>query len=697
MSTNRSYHSPLAGAILLALSFSAAAAGPSPTDLDRVEVRGYRAAYTSQTTRTATRTDTLLRDVPQAVTVVTQELIRDQAMNSLTDALRYVPGMGVAQGEGNRDTPVFRGNSSTADMFIDGMRDDVQYIRDLYNIEQVEVLKGPNSMIFGRGGSGGVLNRVTKQANWYDHRELSLQAGEDERRRGTVDFGHGINPSMAFRLTGLYEKSGSYRDGVELERSGFNPTLALRLGDNTLATVGYEHFADDRVADRGVPSHQGRPVDTDPSTFFGNPELSPVRARVDAFNGEIEHAFANGVTLRNRTRLADYDKYYQNVFPGAVSLNADGQLQVSIAAYGNETLRRNAFNQTDVVFETRTGSIGHTLLAGAEIGRQTTDNFRHTGYFDSMGPDQRTLLVPVANPRVALPVNFRQSATDADNHSVATTLSLYVQDQVVLSDRWQAILGARMERFEVDLTNNRNGERISSNDDLFSPRAGLVFKPAEPLSLYASYSLSHLPRAGEQLASLRADTRSLEPERFENRELGLKWDLHSDLSLTAAVYQLDRKNVVAPDPADPSRSILIDGQQVEGVEIGVAGNITDTWNVMGGYAYQRGDIPGTSSTPAQLPRHSASLWNRYDFSHTWGVGLGAIHRGAIFAAADNAVRLPAFTRFDAAVFLALNDRVKLQLNIENLLGKRYFASAHNNNNLTPGAPRSIYLGMNVDF
>lgn len=697
MSTNRLLHSPLAGAILLVLSFSATAAGPSPKDLDRIEVRGYRAAYTSQTTRTATRTDTLLRDVPQAITVVTGELIRDQAMNSLTDTLRYVPGMGVAQGEGNRDTPVFRGNSSTADMFIDGMRDDVQYVRDLYNVEQVEALKGPNSMIFGRGGSGGVLNRVTKQADGYNHRELSLQVGDDERRRGTVDFGQGINPAAAFRVTGLYEKSSNHRDGFELERSGINPTLALQPGDNTMATLGYEHFADDRVADRGIPSFQGRPVETDPSTFFGNPELSPVRARVDALNGGIEHVFANGVTLRNRTRLADYDKYYQNVYPGVVSLDADDQQQVSISAYGNETLRRNAFNQTEVVFEASTGTVVHTLLAGAEIGRQTTDNFRHTGYFDSVGPDQRSVLVPVADPRVDLPLSFRQSATDADNHSVATTRSLYMQDQVELSDRWQAILGVRLEHFEVELTNNRNGERLSSNDDLFSPRAGLVFKPVEPLSLYASYSLSHLPRAGEQLASLRADTRSLEPERFENRELGLKWDVHRELSLTAAVYQLDRRNVVAPDPADPARSILIDGQRVEGVEIGLAGNVTDAWSVMGGYAYQQGRIPGQKTTPAQLPQHSASLWNRYDFSQMWGVGLGAIHRGEIFAAADNAVTLPAFTRFDAAVFLTLNERVRLQLNIENLSDKHYFASAHNNNNITPGAPRSVYLGMNVNF
>ena len=697
MPSKRLPSSPLTGAILLALSFSATAAGPSPKDLDRVDVHGYHAPYASQTTRTATRTDTLLRDVPQAITVVTQELIRDQAMNSLTDALRYIPGMGVAQGEGNRDTPVFRGNSSTADMFIDGMRDDVQYVRDLYNIDQVEALKGPNSMIFGRGGSGGVLNRVTKQADGYRHRELSLQIGDNERRRATVDVGQAINPDAAFRVTGLYEKSGSYRDGVELERSGINPTFTLQLGYSTAITAGYEHFADDRTADRGIPSFQGRPVETGPATFFGNPELSPVRARVDALNGGFEHTFANGVTLRNRTRLADYDKYYQNVFPGAVSLNAAGQQQVSIAAYGNETLRKNAFNQTDVVFEARTGAVIHTLLAGAEFGRQTTDNFRHTGYFDSLGPGQRSVLVPVANPRIDLPVNFRQSATDADNHSVATTRSLYVQDQMVLNDKWQVILGGRLEHFDVDLTNNRNGQRLSSDDELFSPRAGVVFKPAEPLSLYASYSLSHLPRAGEQLASLKADTRSLEPERFENRELGLKWDIGRNLSMTTAVYQLDRKNVATPDPADPTRSILIDGQRVEGVEVGLAGNITDAWSVMGGYAYQQGEIPDQATTPAQLPRHSASLWSRYDFSQMLGVGLGAIHRGEIFAAADNKVTLPAFTRLDAAVFLAINPNVKLQLNIENLLDERYFASAHNNNNITPGAPRSFYLGMNLAF
>ncbi len=704
---------PLAAALALALALplpvfaeSSPEAGDKrkPADLDTVTVVGkVDYGYVEKDTSTATRTNTPLRDVPQSITVVTQDMIQDQAMQNLADVVRFVPGVSMAQGEGNRDTPVFRGNSSTADMFIDGMRDDTQYFRDLYNIERVEALKGPNAMIFGRGGAGGVLNRVSKVANWNTTRELTLQLGSFDKRRIAGDINQPINDDMALRVTGMFEDSESYRDDYSARRWGINPTFAWSAGDNTTITLGYEHFEDERVADRGIPSSttlfNGRrlPVETDVSTFFGDPQRSPTWADVDAFGALVEHDFNDRITLRNRTRVADYDKFYQNVYAGGPATpTAAGTMQAEIRAYNNATQRENLLNQTDVVFSLR-GKVTHTLLAGAEFGRQETDNLRQTGYFGAPGSTTTAVRVPLANPRYTGPMEFRQAASDANNHSVAKIAAVYVQDQIEFSPQWQAILGVRYDRFDVDFRNNRTGETITSQDKLLSPRAGLVFKPIEPLSLYASYSMAHLPRSGEQLSSLTATNKAFDPEEFRNREIGAKWDLAPELALTAAVYQLDRTNVIAPDPADPTRSILIDGQQVEGVEFGVAGHITEDWSVMGGYAWQEGEIPGSPLELANLPQQTASLWNRYDFSDAWGVGFGASYRDSMYAQNTNAVVLKSYTRYDAAVFYTLNQHVELQLNVENLFDKHYFASAHNDNNITPGSPRAAYLSMRFNF
>ncbi len=269
-------HTPLALALfaLLASPAIAHAANPTedadppstPIDLDKVEVVGqrYLPDYATRKTRSATKTDTPLLDVPHAVTVVTDKLVADQAMTSLSDAFRYMPGVGLAQGEGNRDTPVLRGNSSTADFFVDGIRDDVQYIRDTYNLERVEALKGPNALVFGRGGSGGVVNRVTRQADGQSHRSASLQVGSGDRRRGTLDYGDGIGDGGAgFRVNAVFEDSASFRDGYSVERYGINPTFGFEIAPGTRVELSYEHFHDERVADRGVPSLDGRPVDTE--------------------------------------------------------------------------------------------------------------------------------------------------------------------------------------------------------------------------------------------------------------------------------------------------------------------------------------------------------------------------------------------------------------------------------------------------
>jgi catecholate siderophore receptor len=649
----------------------------------------------------ATRTDTLLRDVPQSVSVVTRDLVADQKMQGIADVVRYMPGVGIAQGEGNRDTPIFRGNSSTSDFYVDGIRDDVQYFRDLYNVERVEALKGPNGMIFGRGGVGGVINRVSRQADWQPSRELALQLGSWQDRRVTGDLGQAVNPRLALRATGVYEKSDSYREDTGLERYGVNPTVAVVLGPRTMLRAGYEFFHDDRTADRGIPSFGGRPFATDASTFFGNPDVSYSKITASVFSALVEHRFSSRYTLRNRTSYGDYDKFYQNVFPGAV--NAAGS-EVSLSGYNNGMKRQNFFNQTDLVISAHTGSLAHTLLVGAELGRQVSDNVRTTAFFTTISPTTTSVNVPVSDPVTSLPVEFRPNATDADNHGVGTVAALYAQDQLVLSSQLQAVVGLRYDDFGMDFTNNRTATDLASDDSLVSPRVGLIYKPVAPVSVYASYSLSYLPRAGEQLASLSLTNQALEPEEFRNYEIGAKWDLTPGLALTAAGYQLDRSNVVAPDPTDPSRSILVDGQRTKGVELALGGNLTSAWSIVGGYAWQDGEITRSLSATAQagavlaqLPKNSFSLWNRYDISPKWGAGIGVIYRSSVYTSTDNTVLLPGFTRFDAAVFFKLNAKLRAQLNVENLFDVDYYAYAHSNNNITPGSPLAFRFSLTGSF
>jgi len=682
----------------------------SPTTADfSLDVAGIREVvnvdaaigYSVRAVSSATKTTTPLRDVPQAVSVVSSELIADQRMASMADVTRYMPGVGFAQGEGNRDTPILRGNSSTSDFFVDGVRDDVQYFRDVYNVDRVEALKGPNAMIFGRGGVGGVINRVTRQADWGQMREASLQFGSWDNKRFTADVGRGVNDTVAIRATGLYENSDSYRDGVGVERYGFNPTVAFRLGPNTTLRGSYEYFHDERVADRGISSFNGRPVETDPGTFFGDPTQSPVDATVNLVSGLLEHRFNSRVTLRNRLSYGDYDKFYQNVFPGAV--NAAGTT-VAISAYNSASARQNLFNQTDVIVSAQTGRFGHTLLVGAEFGRQETGNFRSTGFFSSLGGNVTTFNAPLASPTISLPLEFRQNATDADNHGVTTIASVYAQDQVALSERVEAVVGLRFDSFNAEMTNNRTGDEFSNDDGLVSPRVGLIYKPILPLSLYGSYSLTYLPRAGEQLSSLSLTNQALDPEEFRNYEVGAKWDVIPSFSFTAALYRLDRGNVIVPDPNDPTASLLVDAQRTTGLEIGLNGSITRGWSIAGGYAYQDGEITRSISataqagaTLAQLPTHSVSLWNKYDVTPRLAAAVGVIYRGDVFTSTDNAVVLPSWTRIDAAVYYNVTSTVRAQVNVENLFDENYYLYAHSNTNITPGSPRAVRFALTTRF
>lgn len=667
----------------------------TPTTLAPFEVQSDRARdghYKADRSRSATRTDTALLDVPQSISVVTAEQIRDQQMRSLEHAVRYVPGVNSHQGENNRDQIIFRGNNSSADFFLNGVRDDVQYFRDLYNLDRVEVLRGANAMIFGRGGGGGVINRVLKEAEFSPVRELTLQAGSFNFKRASLDLNQPLSDRASTRLNAMHENSGSFRRFVRLHRRGLNPTITLRNAGRTRVLVGFEDLRDHRTADRGVTSFAGRPADVARETFYGDPNQSIARADVQLATIQVEH-LAGDLAIRSRAMAGSYQRFYQNFVPGAASTT---RTTVLLSAYNNATERRNVFNQTDLNWTTRTGGVRHLLLTGFELGRQATENFRQTGYFNNA---TTSLSVAYRNPVTATPVTWRQAVTDADNGLVATVAGLYVQDQVEFSRHWQAIAGLRADSFELRYRNRRTGDTLTRRDAVISPRAGLIYKPTAIVSVYLSSSVSFLPASGDQFSSLTNVTQQMKPERFTNSEIGAKWDLPANVSLTTALYRLDRTNTRATDPTDPTRILQSGRQRSEGFELGLNGRLLPRWVLAASYAYQHARIRSATSVAAagavvpQVPSSMLSCWSKVQVTSRLSLGGGLVHRTQVFAAIDNAVVLPGYTDVQAAAFFTINERCLLQVNVENALDRTYHLNADSNTNISPGSPRAIRLGF----
>jgi catecholate siderophore receptor len=672
-------------------------------ELHEIEVKDNLAkTYLKKTTSTATKTDTRIRDIPQSISVITEEQIKDQSLLGLQDAIQYSPGVMAGQGEGNRDSIWFRGNQSTSDLFVDGVRDDVQYYRDLYNIDRVEVLMGPNGMIFGRGGVGGVINRVVKEANWENKNEIRIQGGAYDHKRSSIDLNSGINETFAVRINAMIEDSGSFRQGVEGERKAINPTFTFKPSDKTKVIIGMEYFNDKRVSDRGIPSVsnglQSYPYATSRSTFFGNASQSPNEAIVKNGYAIFDHTFDNGLTLKNHTRFSDYDKYYQNVYANGQVIGGD----LLIGAYYDNTQRQNIFNQTDLVYNFKTGSISHKLLTGLEVGFQENKNFR-TAYQNVNHSASNPYNIVTLNPRT---LDDRDSTTDISNQAI------YFQDQIYLNEQYQIIAGLRYDKFKTkfnDIKNSSNSAIV--NDQFLSPRIGLVYKPIDPVSIYTNYSLSYLPRTGEQLTSLTSINKSFDPEKFTNIELGLKYDLLQSFSISSAIYRLERSKMAITDPSSLAGNIIIvDGQVTKGFELGIAGKLFDSYSMYGGYTYQdaeitknqgTGDTQITSGTSlGHVPKHTFSLWNKYEFNETWSAALGVVSRSDMFAATpttSTAVKLPGYARLDAAIYANINKQTKLQLNIENLLDKTYYQSAHNNNNIMYGYPLTARATLTYTF
>ncbi|MBX7502224.1 TonB-dependent siderophore receptor [Qipengyuania sp. YG27] len=695
----------LAGAAFLATATAAQADDMAQPERDYlpsdIVVTGTFEGYDVTDGSTGTKTPTPLIDVPQAATMITEDQLEDQAITQLNEALRYVPGVSLDTGEGHRDQVYIRGQASTADFYLDGLRDDAQYYRSLYNVARVEVLKGSNALIFGRGGGGGIINRVSKTAK-FTGTELGFDASVDSFGAFALsaDVNETLSDTVALRLNTTYEEFASHRDFYDGRFIGVSPTASFRLGETTTLTAHYTYDDDSRVTDRGIPSLDDGDANTADGplrgfdkTFFGNRDFNRATNIAHIARLRLDHEFSDELSVNVSGQFADYDKFYANVVPSG----SDGTV-VDLGGYTSTTDRQNWIGQANLVWDTDFGGIGSTFLAGFEVGDQSTNSLRTEvdfggGVEDITRPLQR--LIPVPAVGIGRTTNSRE--TDLG------TFSAYVQEQLDFGIV-QLVGGLRFDRFDLeatDLIDPTAPVTTDRVDEKWSPRLGVIVKPQESLSLYASYSTSFLPQSGDQFSSLSSTDAQLEPEKFENYELGAKWAITPKLFATAAIFRLDRSNTTAADPANPGFVILTGSSRVEGFEASLAGEILPNWQASLGYTYLDGEIRtdtdrAAAGTPLQqLPTHQIALWNRVDLTENFGLGAGVVYQDEQFASISGDVILPDYVRVDAAAYYAVSERVSIQLNIENLFDVNYYPSAHGDNNIQPAEPFSARIGVRL--
>ncbi|HEX5343518.1 MAG TPA: TonB-dependent siderophore receptor [Duganella sp.] len=663
--------------------------------------------YVTRSSGGATKTDMDLKDVPQTVNVIPAAVIKDLHATSLQDVLKTVPGVGLSTGDGQRDQVFIRGFTAIGDQFVDGFRDDALYFRDLSNIERLEVVKGPAAVLYGRGSSGGLVNRVTKKPG-ADVSDIALSLSDHAGRRGEIDFGR-AGDTVAWRLTGAREKADSFRSQQFLDRTALAPSLALRLAADTRLLLQADYLEDRRVTDFGIPSYNGRPVNVDPGTYFGAANARQAdysQSRVASGTATLTHKFDASLSLRNGLRYYDYSLDRNNT-------NISGNINEVAAtmALGHSRLVRKEHgwsNQTELTQKLATGAIQHELLYGVEFGQQSKDVFNNAAVVV-------TTAMSILNPVLPL-VDPSKLGPRTDTFGTYKTSAAYVQDALAFNDEWKALAGIRYDSFEQDsrivspagvVTN------LGRTDNNWSPRAGLVWQPDQQQSYYASWSRSFQP-SGENFA-LAANNADLAPEITRNAEVGGKYELWGGrANATVSLYRLERANIKVTDPLT-NRIVPIGKQRSDGLELTFSADLGDAWKVLAGYAYTDASViesvavdttinqPG-KTVAAQIPvlgkratltaRNSGNLWLTKELGGGFKVGGGINAVGSRFANPGNTVTLPGYMTADA--LLAYQQaKYEVQLNLNNIGDQRYIVSGHGSNpNLSlPGAPRSIALTL----
>ena len=678
--------------LLLSAVMFAQTDGNSDDQVEEVVVKG-NVLYSDQVN--ALKTPVPVLDVPQTVTIVTDDDIRSQGFREIGDIIRYTPGVNTSQGEGHRDAVVFRGVRSTADFFLDGVRDDVQYYRSLYNVEQVEILRGPNALLFGRGGTGGIINRVTKKAvlgeafGGYD-------LGTDSF--GALDFAADYNvqtsSNSALRFNIHSDALENHRDHYDGTRFGMNPTVTVALSDKTTVELSYEYADHERFIDRGIPTINNAPDESLSNIVFGDPDINTTTLEANIMRANVSHKFSENRKGNLAVQSSSFEKMYQNLYASGY----DGTL-VTMDGYLDPTERDNFIISGNIVSEVVTGSVTHTILVGAELINTENKNHRYDTNWSTTDDDNevfdisRPMDFTVNSAGVATAVNFTNSLKSKTESDISVT-SLFIQDQMDLTDNIKLMIGGRLDSFDITVDDIKNGTSESRTDDRFSPRAGLIYKPQESVSLYMSYSESFLPRSGEQFKKLDATAARLDPDVFESTELGVKWAMTDTLSFTAAIFDSEQTKATYDNVTGENSEIR--GLQVDGMEVELRGQVSDKLELAVGYS----SLDGTTSSGGvarEVPDHTFSLFARYQVDENFGWALGVTQQGESHIKDNSTLILPEYTRFDFAAYWDVSDDMVLRLNVENLSDELYFPHSHSTHQASVGEPLNARVSLSKRF
>lgn len=679
-----------------------------------------------------------LRDTPQSITVIPQAVIEQRNEQSLEDVLSNVPGVTFNSGEGNGgvgDSINIRGFNSGAyggsNVYIDGVRDSAFYTRsDMFNIEQVEVIKGSSSAAWGAGVIGGAINLVPKTPKLEDFAKITGGVGTADYKRLTFDGNKIIDhdAGTAVRLNMVWQNSGvDGRDWIERNRWGIAPSISFGLNTNTRNTFSYEHLTDEGNYDYGIPTVKlgTRPHKVDGvkwDGYFGYRNLDKEDMRTDRITWKFEHDFNDNISFNNQAVWSQLQRSYIVTTPSGANASLR-RLQGVARATDSQTFS----NQTNVIWKFDTAGIEHTLVTGMELTKEYLD-YKSGGlrYHSSM-VDNSTPVNPghppsqfVGNKEIGY-----TSKIDADS----TTKAFYVMDTIKFTPQWQLDLSARQGHYKARITDTKSrtaitagglptgdytawvdGAKDSSNEKLFSYRTALTYKPVEYGSIYLSYSTAQQPQSIRIVTSGSLGN-DLSPTKGKTYELGTKWDLFNErLSVTAAIFRTKLDASDFDDTAGVTTQTYSYKQKTDGFELGLAGNITDKWSVFAGYAYMDSEVKGQNGwddgiTLPNTPRNSASLWTSYELPHDITISYGVRYvgersiapaRGTSMTAASRIV-VPAYSVHDAAIAWQANKNLNLRLNINNIFNKHYWRQYNGRGFGLPGQGQGAQLTAEYRF
>lgn len=640
-----------------------------------------------------------LKDVPQSITIVPQKLMQERATSSFQEALKNVPGISFQAGEGGvqGNNLTLRGYNARNDIFIDGVRDQGSYFRDIFNIESIEVLKGPSSQYFGRGSTGGAINQISKVPHLTPSYGGVFSPGNGVYLRGTADINQPVSPTTAFRVNLMGHKDDVHgRDIVEQRRLGFAPSISFGLGTPTQLTLSYLVQGEDNIPDYGVPYVGNRPARVDRDNFYGFAREDYERTLLNLGTARLDHRFNDTFSLRNTLRYSHNDREHEVTAP---RVNANPSLFTRNRP-ARDLIEAILSNQTDLTAKFDTMGFKHTLVTGLEFSRETLDRTNYA--FVGVPPAN------AANPNTHDSTAGMSRIISARSDGKAFGFGTFAADQIKLNEYFELVGGVRWDYFDTDFDNtslNTSGavtarSDLRRTDKMWSYRGGLVFHPTPSQSYYFSYATAFNPSAeAVQLADNNVNTA---PEKNETFEVGGKLEFFNGaLNLQGAVFRIDKTNARVTDPI--TDVMVLEGEQrVQGFEVGVAGRILTDLNVFAGYTFLDSEFR-KSLDPAvvgnellNVPEHSATLWTAYDFVKKWQIGGGPTYVSSRYNNAANASRVPGHVLWDATLAYQLTENIQLRVNAINLTNKLYYANV-SGGHVVPGNGRTFIFGTSFKF